>query len=62
MPRMTDHSHHDKVAHCEECGRQICACVAICESCLDRLKAESEDEAQRWHDEREPESGRYFAA
>ena len=55
------HEQHDRIVHCEECGRMICACFAICESCKDRLEAESEDEAQRWHDAREPEGlGKYF--
>ena len=56
-----NHETHLKIAHCEECGRQICACLAICEVCQNRLEAESEDEAQRWHDAREPEGiGKYF--
>lgn len=56
-----NHELHEKVAHCEEYGAQICACFAICQSCRDQLEAEAEEEGQRWHDLREREGeGKYF--
>lgn len=58
---MTDHSNHEKLAHCEECGRQICLCLALCEPCRNSLDLEAEEEGQRWADAREAgNGGRYF--
>lgn len=57
-----DHDSHLLTAHCEECGRQICACLSVCESCHDRLELEAEEEGQRWADSREypADGGKYF--
>jgi hypothetical protein len=60
-PVPTSHDAHEKCCNCEECGAPICICLVRCLACQDRLDREAEAEGERWHEDREPESGRYFA-
>ena len=46
-----EHDTHVKVANCEECGRQICACLSVCEQCHDRMELEVVDPANGFEEE-----------